>query len=1506
LNKVIIKAITCLILLVFTVSALPLSEFKAYADEPDIYTLKNDYVSVNVSRKNGGFYIAADEGNRLIKSDNNKDILYHSDEYDTSFTSFLVTYPDRSVKEYIFGGNYSFLGLNGNNLTTTQDSTGITSTWIVDDLTFIQRIELANTGSTEHGMVSLSYKVISARSDTVSVKQRLLLDTALGNQDFGYYEVVDINNNFRQIETEQVIQSKDYIPLNFFAYDDPDAPGITAYTVNSADTLPYQVAFAHWNNLAATAFNFVPDNTMTFTNKDNLLYQTADSAYALYYDMGYISAGGTGKQIVTNYGVYSNYEVSNSDSIAVNITAPLSLDLTGDKKNYEKADASLPGNSTFSVQAQLENYQSESAKNYDKVTVAFYTSNGITPLDGAGSEVIPVPSYQNPYTVDFMDFTVGKTKTSTFYFKADVDNTAAYRKVEMRVFDTSQSAASNGNNLLKENLIGSSTFYILCPGGDGDLPKITFTGREPEILYCKGTRHLQITGNNINMLNGDKSQYSLYAYNRANSDIKYKIESQYILFPEENVLDIVFTNDMAPGIYDLKFELTPAFAETLACSQVLTAPALSVAMSDEMEYENNYYGIVAVMQKGIQSNAEYLIKSYKNEEEFNNDKSNYQEVLLAFRGEFVRQMDGNGVQKKYTAASVIFKDRGGNSSVHNMVTINNCIDFEDGILSVYYNYENGEAKSVYVDFDGSLYTSTERTSIWTGKAALTEIKNKEEYGLIPYNKRGAKLSGFNGKEITLIWPNALSLSQTLSGMIFKMTYGSLGTMYDTDKTNVAELTPSTDILGNVLSFSAALDLGFLIPKSKTAKESTRNINVGTELYWISENPSGELRGLWNHYYEQTKKSQTQKSKEFTEGQASIIVDNILFGCGAGYIGTRFDIALALPAYVEAMPSIEGNLSVNTINNWSFGVKGKCQFTTLTLEVDLLVKSYNNIPIPDKLYFYVAGFEPGINVDGFGVLWITGGGGGIDKLYDTVFACNGIPPLKLLLSVAFDVFKVMSARADLSLSLRGLGLNVSGVKLKGLNLEIIKKLQLQLDWYPDTYLIAAVDATYYGIIRGQGYIVVIDNDDYSGFFEAFLRGSLQIPGAIPIIGGLTIGQVDFGLNSDKIWGAATVLKAIGISVVYYWGGDVDVSLGKGTSVGPTFPELLGCESMPVYYDAENDRTLYMTIGSNITLAARAEITDNIESTPKLLANYPSVYSNAAKEVHIVNAGTYTGTNFAYSISYDADNLEAAEAIVQNFTIAEKNNATNVFDLEFYSESADNLSTANANVTYDDSTKKATLGVVLTDSDDFDKEWEIKTTGVPADVILFEIGNLPEITSLNFSISGQNLSASWDGTELDSLDSISFYLTEDSTGEEPGYLISTIKEKNDITSKGMSFSIPSDMPSADYYLRAVYSQEDVINEVKVSHSTVSYINSNQPSDPSSVIIANSGDLSYSVQIENTDNSDGYVVNVYESTDGKLQATDVANMTFDKENGVLPQITVGGSYLGFDEMAIPKLTV
>ncbi len=1486
-----------LIITVFTVMG-PISSFAVLADSPAkkaLYELSNENISVNVWGKNGGFIISTKEGNKFIKSDDNKELLYHNDEYDTSFTSFQVTYPGNETKEYIFGGSYSFLGLGGNNLTTVEDSTGITSTWTVDDLTFIQRIELANPTSNEHGMVIISYKVQNNGNKNVSINQRLLLDSTLGQQDYAIYKIMDKNNVLRTIEKEQVVDANDFIPMAFFGYDNPEVPGIVSYTVNSDTSMPYKVAFGHWNNLASTAFDFVPDPTMHFTSKNNFKYQTADSAYALYYDMGKIPAGGEGKIISTNYGVYSNAKGKEQGEIAINAVSPISLTLSKDKKTYEEASDSLPGEATFQIQAQFDNYTSEKVKDYDKVTVAFYTSKGILPLDSSGKEIFPTPTYDDPFSVDIINIKEGTIRNGNFYFKALVDDNTAYRKIEMKVFDTSNVMAGGGEALLQENLIGSQSFYILCPGGYGSFPKITFTGSKPDILYYKGERHLYVTGKNLDLLlDGSRSGFSLYAYNTSNPNIKYEIEDEYIRKPEPDVLEVIFSEEMTPGSYDLKFELTDDFAQTLGVEKTLTAPALKVIMEGDPKYESFNYGIVAVVQETVNNSPVYSLKSYKTEVEFNNDKSSYKEVLLTFRGSLIKEKDDKG-NDRYKAFS--------GSRGENTISINNCMDFKGGTVSIYHHYSGDNAKSVYVDFDGDLCTSVAGTSIWKGESALTEIKNGQEYGLIPYNKNGEKLVGHNDLPIMVIWPNAVGLHQTISGMIFKLTYGALGIVYDTTGTEKSKLPANPNVLGNTLSFSAVLDLGFIIPKSETNKKSTKNPDIGWTLYWISEDPSGQLRGLWNRYYDDTKKKATQQDKkEFAPGQAKVMVDDILFGCGQGFMGVNFAVEVGLPAYSQAMPAMHGVLRVNTINDWSFGVAGKCQFTTIVLEFDLAIKSYKNIPIPDKLYFYVAGFEPGVNVDGFGVLWITGGGGGFDKLYDTIFMTDGLPPLKLMLSVAFDIMKVLSARADLSLGLRGLGFSVTNVKLKGTDIPILTRLQLQLDWYPDIYLMAALDATFYGIIRGQGYIIFIDNEQYDTFFEAFVRGMLYIPKGIPFIGGIELARVDFGLNNEKIWGAASIIGDIGVGVVYYWGGNVSVSLKKGSAAQPTFPELLGCDDIPVYYDEETGRTLYMSIGSNLMLSAAAEVTKDFATTPVLLGTDPSVKSDANKEKHIIYAPD-DGKRYILTAAYAAESEEDAKDKANTF-VMRKNGTNEDFSLIYYDGNPDNLSSSNANVTYDEVSKMATLGVTYTKLGDFDVEWELLTPGVSADLILFEAGTIPKVNSVNGTLDNGSIAATWNGNDLDKLDSLSFYLTTEdddgnSTGEESGELLINLTDSTAIAAKSGTFPIPKDLKSGTYYLRAVYSREDEVNGVIVDKNPINYVNNNQPSDPAEVIIENAGDLAFGVNLGGTLNGDGYLASVYEVDNDELKETDITNMAYEKdEKGELPPVSIGGSYEGIDK--------
>ncbi len=125
---------------------------------------------------------------------------------------------------------------------------------------------------------------------------------------------------------------------------------------------------------------------------------------------------------------------------------------------------------------------------------------------------------------------------------------------------------------------------------------------------------------------------------------------------------------------------------------------------------------------------------------------------------------------------------------------------------------------INTDFnDITLNASVENTRIYKGNAAFTSIENGTEYGLVPYNMNGEEIEGFQDEEITLIYPAALNGLMTIAGMAFNLSFARLGMMYDGDADRVEELKVE-DAEGFVMSFSAQLDLSFLIPTSK--KEET--------------------------------------------------------------------------------------------------------------------------------------------------------------------------------------------------------------------------------------------------------------------------------------------------------------------------------------------------------------------------------------------------------------------------------------------------------------------------------------------------------------------------------------------------------------------------------------------------------------------------------------------------------------------------------------------------------------
>ena len=429
--KKVVKRLICLLLVTgLLLTDMPVNALAAQDEgisgTASEYEIRSEYASIHMSGTNGGFYISNAEGDKLVKSDDNKELLYHNDEYDTSFTSFKIT-KNNVTNTYIFGGDYSFEGIETSPVTVLKDAKGLAARWTLGELEFTQRLEPANSGSNEHGMVCISYDVVNKGTEDVQIEARMLLDSAAGNQDYMYYEIPESSYKSGIIQKECIIKS-DKIPTAFYAYDDMYNPSTVANHVISSKGMLKQIAFAHWNSLAATDFDFAPDESYNFTYEGGGEYRTADSAMAMYYDLGTISAGKQGL-VNTYYGVFSNESVNPEvDTVAFNMTAPSTLELSADKKNYisncnQNEDGSYKEDGIINIQASLKNVSNDI--DYKNIAVAVYASSGITPLDKHQKPLDYETSYIRPYSCQFVDFTKGTNINIPFYFKVGVDTSGS-------------------------------------------------------------------------------------------------------------------------------------------------------------------------------------------------------------------------------------------------------------------------------------------------------------------------------------------------------------------------------------------------------------------------------------------------------------------------------------------------------------------------------------------------------------------------------------------------------------------------------------------------------------------------------------------------------------------------------------------------------------------------------------------------------------------------------------------------------------------------------------------------------------------------------------------------------------------------------------------------------------------------------------------------------------------------------------------------------------------------
>jgi len=1518
MNKIFKRTIAFILTVSITMGLVPMSVFANDAEE--VYTLSSEYIKVEVSSKNGGFHIDTVMGDKLEKDDDNKMLLHNSSEYDTSFTSFRITV-DGKEKDYIFGRSYGFLGLSGTDIRTEKAAGSIISTWTVEGVEITQKIELVNNASAEHGMVLISYTAKNTSSKKIdSIKARVMLDTALGYQDYAYYKIPD-DGTYITVDNECVLDGSS-VGSMMFGYDDEFMPKVTAYTVNSVvndtECVPEKVAFGHWNNLAATVYDFTPNEDLTFTNQYNAQYLTADSAYALYFDMGALDAGAQ-TSIATNYGVYSNAGVADGTKLAINISGAAPLALNADKTAYISSNAQ-DAEGEMTLKANIKNFTDSTIEN---VKVVVYPDSLMTPIDENGSTTNAngeTYSAEHPYSVTYSSIAGDQTNIVDFRFNAHINKTATYRKIELVAYKMDEDSSL----LLQNNIIGRQSVYILCPGTDDGIPDVVLTGCT-EYMYYTGKQRLSVTGIGLNMLT-DQGTYSFKLKQITGEDsygavIPIESTNSVINF-EDNTIDIT-----VPEFVDEKTGLAkkwPTGAYQLVIdyvdsekTDVASTPA-KVIVTDDPQYANLNYGIIAIVQTGTYqtslADCTYEVVPFTTEEMYKAFLATNPEVLVELKGDFsderVNEEDGS----VYYEATVV----NANNNTQNPVVMNNSMELRSGYIKVITENKGKSNQSILVDIDGNMRILGTGTLVHDGTAVLTEIKNGLDYDLRRYTDKGIRCSTLpendprrqnmaNKQTITYVFAKEFEMFVSVMNIVnADLTFGELGAMVDGDNKEITKL----------VSFAARIDLGLLVPKG--SKEFKASFDSAWKDYWKKSWDAIDDRARdWGSFrkYSGTKSLRetykgfmqsgyaqeyaSRKSKGLIEATAEI--EDILYG-GGSCIGCNFSVNLGLPPLTSSMPGISGTLTVGTIASWRFDVEGYAEFAGLTVEARLGVVYAEELkaPIVDDLYMYLE-FPPlGFNVDGFGVVWLRGGGGGINNLYELVYTPATLPSTSIVMSVAASVIQVILLKIDLEVGLTGISLVAERGTLSETELLVLRNSGVRFQWYPSFKFSGNVNVDFLGILNGSGYIVV---DPAASSYEFYAMVTLMIPQAFPFVGGMTVGSVGVGVNEDKIWGKATII-GLSFGILYYWGGDFSFVSGDNKGLEPSYPELLSVRDVPVAYDEETGKTMYAHIVPTFSLARTASVSNNaVLFAAENEEGELVLLSNADKTNHLLNLGFYNGDNGALNIKYTAESKEEAVNLAKAMTIRDKETGAS-YPVTVLNADGSNADTANAYVVYDEEggTKEARVIVSFTDWNSFYTDWEI-TTAVPSVLEIYNVANLPEFSLSKAEIKDSKVNMEWnvkvggDEYQYSRVEKISVYaLTENGNPEDMGILLGTIEDKTVLENGTGSFDVPADLPSGEYYIRAVATMDETLVDTVVTDTTCKFTNPNQPKYANKVLVSNAGDyrLRVSVIDDNTP-CDGYQVNLYEVSKNELNETVYTELSNVSGTMFAPgdELIVGGRY-------------
>lgn len=558
------------------------------AMEVDCLKVENQFVSYVVDKKTGRFGINTVEGAPRRTNDQQAPLLFKGEQPDTSFTTFRI-----DDKDYVFGNDYGFLGIQGGMTKSPTTQGGInTSVWMLGDVEVRQQLTLVSDSShPDVGNVKVTYTVVNNGKTRKSIGSRILFDTMLGTNDGS---PLIISGFEKPVEYEISLEGEE-VPSFWQSADTGISPEIVSYGLVSGwgNAAPDRMIAAHWSGIGSTKWDYQVDSTVKFTSVFNK-YNVSDSAIALYWNPQTFEPGET-RVYETFYGL-GVFTTADGKTFLATMTGPDRLDINEDKTGYLQEE--------FEISLELDNSLPVSVPMKDlKATIEL--EGGLKLASGQSKEK----------SLGILE----QDSRATLTWNVQGELTEFFRIANATIFLKSES--------LTETLRYEK--YIILPGSTGKLPDIQYTDITPKNLYYKDTRKsFNINGTGFELLN-DRSRWDLKLVKGGSNSSVYTINHKMINVIGDKQIQVLLPDLNDIGVYSVKL----SHKNFPGCT---FEDALNV--SADTAYKNLKYGILTIVSDGIST---YKVNAFETEEQLErlNDMEK-DKILLVVRGDIQKKADG--------------------------------------------------------------------------------------------------------------------------------------------------------------------------------------------------------------------------------------------------------------------------------------------------------------------------------------------------------------------------------------------------------------------------------------------------------------------------------------------------------------------------------------------------------------------------------------------------------------------------------------------------------------------------------------------------------------------------------------------------------------------------------------------------------------------------------------------------------------------------------------------------